>query len=92
MKLPSRRVAASPRVCVGAARWLYRIRPSVLHTKLKRVGAGDSDSAPLLEGDFSKLIADPNQMRWAPMPLPRDGTSVDFEQGMRTMGAYFVSV
>ncbi|TAE22878.1 MAG: homogentisate 1,2-dioxygenase [Candidatus Kapaibacterium sp.] len=59
--------------------WLYRIRPSVVHTPFQRMDAG------LLRGTpFDETPTPPNQMRWNPLPTPPQGT--DFVQGLVTMG------
>ena len=59
--------------------WTYRIRPGVLHRPFRGV------SAELLRsGPFNDTIPNPNQMRWAPMPMPT--TTTDFLDGIVTMG------
>ncbi|MDH3692601.1 MAG: homogentisate 1,2-dioxygenase, partial [Gammaproteobacteria bacterium] len=58
--------------------WLYRIRPSVVQSGYREVGAGNLQTAP-----FSHMPADPNQMRWDAMPVPAEPT--DFVQGLFTM-------
>jgi homogentisate 1,2-dioxygenase len=59
--------------------WMYRIRPAVLHQPFKAVGSG-----LLRGGPFNDAVPSPNQMRWAPMPVPAKPT--DFLDGMVTMG------
>lgn len=58
--------------------WLYRIRPSVLQSAYRPLDAGQLQTAP-----FDQAPADPNQMRWEPLPLPSAPT--DFLQGLLTM-------
>ena len=64
--------------------WFYRIQPSAVHMPFKPAPKEN----PLLVGDFSQCIADPNQIRWNPFPLPPKEKKVDFVQGLATlMGA-----
>ena len=57
--------------------WLYRIRPSAMHTPFERIGSGR------IVGDFGDVPTPPNQLRWNPMPLPSKPT--DFVDGLVTM-------
>ena len=57
--------------------WLYRIRPSAMHTPFERISAGRIIS------DFSAVPAPPNQLRWNPLPMPSVPT--DFIEGIVTM-------
>ncbi|MEU7168750.1 homogentisate 1,2-dioxygenase [Streptomyces morookaense] len=59
--------------------WLYRIRPSAAHPAFTRIGNGTLDSAPFADG-----LADPNRLRWNPLPEPAEGT--DFLAGLWTLG------
>ncbi|MBC7710051.1 MAG: homogentisate 1,2-dioxygenase [Rhizobacter sp.] len=56
--------------------WLYRIRPSAMHTPFKQISAGN------LLSDFAKVPTPPNQMRWDPLPIPSAPT--DFLEGIVT--------
>lgn len=57
--------------------WLYRIRPSVMHSKFTPL-------PELTKKTFTEpLHVDPNQMRWNPLP-PLQGPT-DFVEGMRTV-------
>ncbi|MCI0671872.1 MAG: homogentisate 1,2-dioxygenase, partial [Myxococcaceae bacterium] len=58
--------------------WLYRIRPSVVQSAYRPMAEGRLRTAP-----FGKVPADPNQMRWDPLPLPQEPT--DFVDGLFTM-------
>ncbi len=59
--------------------WLYRIRPSVLHSgKFRRLDNGDWRTAPC--HDHEMRIG---QLRWSPTPIP--ATPLSFVEGMRTM-------
>jgi homogentisate 1,2-dioxygenase len=59
--------------------WLYRIRPSVMHSgKFRKADAGHWRTAPCREFDMPI-----GQLRWDPMQLP--STPMTFLQGMRTM-------
>jgi len=58
--------------------WLYRIRPSVVQTAFQRRPDGRLLGAP-----FGGSPADPNQLRWDPLPLPE--ASTDFVDGLFTM-------
>lgn len=56
--------------------WLYRIRPSVCHTKYENI---DTSLNTCKLNDFSLL---PDQFRWNPMPLPEPSMSIDFVAGL----------
>ena len=56
--------------------WLYRVRPSAMHTPFKQVSAGN------LLSDFAKAQTPPNQLRWNPLPVP--SASTDFVDGIVT--------
>jgi homogentisate 1,2-dioxygenase len=60
--------------------WLYRIRPSVMHSTFSKVDDGLLRSAPLTESGPT-----PNRFRWNPLPIPEKPT--DFVQGLTTMAA-----
>ncbi|MGW0749601.1 homogentisate 1,2-dioxygenase [Streptomyces sp. NPDC002587] len=59
--------------------WLYRIRPSAAHPPFTRIDNGALRSAP-----FTEAAADPNRLRWNPLPDPAPGT--DFLAGLWTLG------
>lgn len=59
--------------------WLYRIRPSAAHPPFTRVDNGALRTAP-----FAEAPADPNRLRWNPLPDPAPGT--DFLAGLWTLG------
>jgi homogentisate 1,2-dioxygenase len=59
--------------------WLYRIRPSAMHGKLRRIDDGLLRSAPFTEAEPT-----PNRLRWNPFPLPE--AKRDFVEGLATMG------
>ncbi len=65
----------------GASRrsWTYRIRPSATHEPFREIEPGRLRSAP-----FDEVPATPNQLRWRPLPIPRERT--DFVQGIVTFG------
>ena len=56
--------------------WLYRIRPSAMHTPFKQIDNGK------LVSDFGFTPTPPNQLRWNPLPVPTEPT--DFIQGLVT--------
>ena len=58
--------------------WLYRIRPSVLQSAYRPLGDTAVATAPL-----ARPAADPNQMRWDPVPVPEAPT--DFVDGLLTI-------
>lgn len=58
--------------------WLYKIRPSVVHTKFSRKEQNLLRSRPFVEIDAS-----PDQMRWNPVAIPDKPT--DFVDGLVTM-------
>ena len=57
--------------------WLYRIRPSVMHSEFKQISLGKVAHKP-----FNELPATPNQLRWDPVPMPSVPT--DFLDGLIT--------
>ncbi len=59
--------------------WLYRIRPSVTHRPFVEMPTGLIRSGP-----FHEVAATPNQLRWDPLPIPKEPT--DFIDGLVTMG------
>ncbi|MGW7461658.1 homogentisate 1,2-dioxygenase [Streptomyces sp. NPDC054797] len=59
--------------------WLYRIRPSAAHPPFARI-----DNGALRTGPFTEAPADPNRLRWNPLPDPAPGT--DFLAGLWTLG------
>jgi homogentisate 1,2-dioxygenase len=62
--------------------WLYKIRPTVGHTKHKQL-----DEFINWVSDFegsSDLLTTPDQLRWKPLPFPRDDQKVDFLHGIST--------
>ncbi|MEU9374973.1 homogentisate 1,2-dioxygenase [Streptomyces sp. NPDC048255] len=59
--------------------WLYRIHPSAAHPPFTRIDNGGLRTAP-----FTEVPADPNRLRWNPLPDPAPGT--DFLAGLWTLG------
>jgi homogentisate 1,2-dioxygenase len=59
--------------------WLYRMLPSAMHQKFRRIDNGLWRSAPFTESEAS-----PNRLRWDPLPMPTAPT--DFIDGIATMG------
>ncbi|MBY0358036.1 MAG: homogentisate 1,2-dioxygenase [Candidatus Obscuribacterales bacterium] len=57
--------------------WLYRIRPSVMHGEFKPL-----DSKFIYSRPFDESFCSPNQLRWNPVPLPKQPT--DFVDGLIT--------
>jgi len=57
--------------------WLYKIRPSVVHSRFKPAKEQHLRSRPFHEVDVS-----PDQMRWNPVPIPEKPT--DFIDGLVT--------
>ncbi len=55
--------------------WLYRIRPSAMHTPFQRISLGAINS------DYG--MTPPNQLRWNPLPVPEQPT--DFVDGLVSM-------
>src|SRR2546421_11373825 len=60
--------------------WLYRIRPSAMHTPFERIGSGR------IVSDFGGVPTTPNQVRWSPLPLPESPT--DFVEGIVTLAGH----
>jgi homogentisate 1,2-dioxygenase len=59
--------------------WLYRIRPSAVHPRFRRIGNERLRSAP-----FNEAEPDPNRLRWSPLPVPE--APADFVDGLVTVG------
>jgi len=59
--------------------WFYRIYPSVKHSPFKPL------KHPFMSNDWNSWTPNPNQMRWDPYPLPQDGDSIDFIEGLKTI-------
>ncbi|BFZ09238.1 hypothetical protein BsWGS_12277 [Bradybaena similaris] len=57
--------------------WLYRIRPSVVHTPFKKM---DND---LITHDWDSVEPNPNQLRWKPFDFPK--VKQDFVEGLATV-------
>ncbi|KAK7067625.1 hypothetical protein SK128_013911, partial [Halocaridina rubra] len=57
--------------------WLYRIRPSVVHTPFAPI------KQEHLISDFGKRHPNPNQLRWNPFDIPSEPT--DWVHGLRTV-------
>jgi len=58
--------------------WTYRLRPSAMHARQKRIANGLLRSGPFDEEETS-----PNRLRWDPLPLPEK--KCDFVEGMWTI-------
>ncbi len=65
---------------VNRRSWVYRIRPSAAHPPFRRTDNGAFRSAPISDG-----VADPNRLRWD--PLPQNGSGVDFLDSVYTVAA-----
>lgn len=59
--------------------WLYRIRPSVVHTPFKRFNKTQN-----LARHYDEQYPNPNQMRWNPFDIPTE-TKIDFVEGLHTI-------
>ena len=57
--------------------WLYRIRPSVIHSKLQPLHHQS------ILNEFSSMEIDPNQLRWSPVEIPEKSEAVDFVHGLK---------
>jgi len=58
--------------------WLYRIRPSVVQGAFVK-----ADRGLLRAGPFDEVPPSPNQMRWDPLPIPKEPS--DFLHGLVTV-------
>jgi homogentisate 1,2-dioxygenase len=58
--------------------WAYRIRPSVMHKPYQA-----ADQKLIRSSPFDEVPAPPNQLRWDPLPIPKEPT--DFVQGWITL-------
>jgi homogentisate 1,2-dioxygenase len=63
---------------VNQRSWLYRIQPSAMHGRFKRI-----DDGLLRSGPFDEVEASPNRLRWDPLPMPAEPT--DFIEGLTTI-------
>ncbi|KKY23858.1 putative homogentisate [Phaeomoniella chlamydospora] len=67
--------------------WFYRILPSVAHRPLERIYSGN-----YFETNFApsnpKVQFAPKELAWDPFDLPDENESVDFVQGIRTIGGH----
>src|SRR5690606_18308983 len=59
--------------------WLYRIRPAAMH------GAFAPYAQPRFHEHFGQGPVTPDQLRWDPLPMPDDGSRIDFVDGLFTM-------
>ena len=59
--------------------WLYRIRPSIIHSKYEKTSNG------LLSHDWNEQHPNPNQLRWHPFELPKSGEKVNWVEGLKTV-------
>jgi homogentisate 1,2-dioxygenase len=59
--------------------WLYRVRPSAMHGRFRRI-----DDRLLRSAPFAEAEPTPNRLRWDPLPLPTEAR--DFVDGLVTMG------
>jgi homogentisate 1,2-dioxygenase len=57
--------------------WLYRIRPAAVH------GEFTPHAARWVTNRFDAVAVSPNQLRWDPLPVPRQST--DFVAGLRAL-------
>jgi homogentisate 1,2-dioxygenase len=60
--------------------WLYRIRPSAMHGRFRRIDDGLLQTAPLTDSPPPP----PNRLRWDPLPFL--DTPADFVDGLVTLG------
>lgn len=62
--------------------WLYRIRPSVVHSPFT-----PRSDANLLVSKFSgeDVLITPTQIRWSPFDLPEESEKIDFIQGLKSL-------
>jgi homogentisate 1,2-dioxygenase len=60
--------------------WLYRLRPSAMHSPFRRIGEGQIRTAPCVEVECS-----PNRLRWGPLEASGEGS--DFLSGMATFAS-----
>jgi homogentisate 1,2-dioxygenase len=58
--------------------WLYKLRPSAMHARYRRLAQGLVRSGP-----FDEAAASPNRLRWNPFPIPSKPT--DFLDGLFTL-------
>ena len=58
--------------------WLYRLRPSAMHSPYVRIGDG-----LLRSGPFDEVETPPNRLRWDPLPIPSG--PADFVDGLVTI-------
>lgn len=63
---------------VNFSSWLYRIRPSVMHSDFRLLASTAFKGAP-----FNSASTPPTQMRWSPLPYPK--VNCDFIQSLFTL-------
>ncbi|EXJ84726.1 homogentisate 1,2-dioxygenase [Capronia epimyces CBS 606.96] len=69
--------------------WFYRIRPSVAHRPLKKLcHRHDIQACFSASSHTSTSQFLPQDQSWDAFPLPDDGESVDFVQGIKTIGGH----
>ena len=59
--------------------WLYRIRPSVCHSKFEKIDCG------LLDSNWNEQYPNPNQLRWHPFSMPEKDEKVTWVEGLKTI-------
>ncbi|KAJ1547729.1 hypothetical protein HK096_000577 [Nowakowskiella sp. JEL0078] len=64
--------------------WLYRIRPSVIHSPYKQI-KHDGFLSTFSTGPAEKCLSIPNQLRWSPFEFPNIKNEVNFIQGLHTI-------
>merc|ERR1712141_523275 len=59
--------------------WLYRIRPSIGHSKYEKM------EHEFLSHDWNKQHPNPNQLRWKPFDFPKGAEKVNWIEGLKTV-------
>lgn len=74
---------------VNQRTWLYRTHPTAGHPPMQPCKGGEAaalvSSSVLCDFSSPAAVTNPSQCRWSPFPLPSDGESVDWLQGLHTV-------
>ena len=63
--------------------WLYRLRPSAMHPPFRPYARADGGESLIRSGPFTDAPANPNRLRWDPLPEPT--AAQDFVDGLVTI-------
>ena len=64
--------------------WLYRIRPAAMHGEFAPFTQAPAPGQTFHD-DFGQGPVTPDQLRWNPLPMPPEGSRIDFVDGLFTV-------